>query len=95
MNLGSFSISLAVKDLGASTAFYEKFGFSVFAGDASQNWLIMKNGGRQEGGHGQILHRAVRGEPEVSGAEARHGSRGWCGKNAAWIAGSTFRTLPT
>jgi len=44
MELGAFSISLAVKDLGASTAFYEKFGFKVFAGDASQNWLIMKNG---------------------------------------------------
>jgi predicted enzyme related to lactoylglutathione lyase len=45
MELGAFSISLAVKDLGASRAFYEKFGFKVFAGDASQNWLIMKNGG--------------------------------------------------
>jgi lactoylglutathione lyase len=44
MELGAFSISLAVKDLGASKAFYEKFGFKVFAGDASQNWLILKNG---------------------------------------------------
>ena len=44
MQLGTFSISLAVKDLGASKRFYEKFGFSVFAGDASQNWLILKNG---------------------------------------------------
>ena len=44
MDLGTFSISLAVKDLGASKAFYEKFGFRVFAGEASQNWLIMKNG---------------------------------------------------
>ncbi len=44
MELGAFSISLAVKDLQASRAFYEKFGFEVFAGDASQNWLIMKNG---------------------------------------------------
>ena len=44
MELGAFSISLAVKDLGTSVAFYEKFGFKVFAGDASQNWLIMKNG---------------------------------------------------
>ena len=44
MELGAFSISLAVKDLGASMAFYEKFGYKVFAGDASQNWLIMKNG---------------------------------------------------
>ncbi len=44
MQLGAFSISLAVKDLPASQAFYEKFGFEVFAGDASQNWLILKNG---------------------------------------------------
>ena len=44
MELGAFSISLAVKDIEASKAFYEKFGFSAFFGDASQNWLIMKNG---------------------------------------------------
>jgi len=44
MQLGAFSISLAVKDLEASKAFYEKFGFTVFGGDASQNWLILKNG---------------------------------------------------
>jgi catechol 2,3-dioxygenase-like lactoylglutathione lyase family enzyme len=44
MNLGTFSISLAVKDLEASRAFYEKLGFSVFAGDAAKKWLIMKNG---------------------------------------------------
>lgn len=44
MQLGAFSISLAVKDIAASQAFYEKFGFKVFGGDASQNWLILKNG---------------------------------------------------
>lgn len=44
MDLGTFSVSLAVKDLAASRQFYEKFGFTVFAGDASQNWLILKNG---------------------------------------------------
>jgi lactoylglutathione lyase len=44
MQLGAFSISLAVKDLEASRKFYEKFGFQSFAGDASQNWLILKNG---------------------------------------------------
>ena len=44
MDIGNFSISLAVKDLGASKEFYEKLGFEEFAGDASQNWLIMKNG---------------------------------------------------
>ena len=44
MELGAFSISLAVKDIEASRAFYQKFGFKEFAGDASQNWLILKNG---------------------------------------------------
>ena len=44
MELGTFSISLAVKDLAASRQFYEKFGFKAFAGDASKNWLILKNG---------------------------------------------------
>jgi predicted enzyme related to lactoylglutathione lyase len=44
MELGAFSISLAVKDIEASRRFYEKFGFTAFAGDASQNWLILKNG---------------------------------------------------
>jgi lactoylglutathione lyase len=43
MQLGNFSVSLAVKDIDASRTFYEKFGFTVFAGDQSQNWLIMKN----------------------------------------------------
>ena len=43
MELGAFSISLAVKDIEASKVFYEKLGFSVFGGDQSQNWLIMKN----------------------------------------------------
>ena len=44
MELGAFSISLSVKDLQASKTFYEKFGFTVFGGDAAQNWLILKNG---------------------------------------------------
>jgi catechol 2,3-dioxygenase-like lactoylglutathione lyase family enzyme len=44
MDLGAFSVSLAVKDLQASKAFYEKLGFTPFAGEASQNWLILKNG---------------------------------------------------
>lgn len=44
MELGAFSISLTVKDLAASRAFYEKFGFKSFAGNAAQNWLILKNG---------------------------------------------------
>ena len=44
MELGAFSISLAVKDIQASKAFYEKLGFKVVMGDESQNWLILKNG---------------------------------------------------
>ena len=44
MDLGAFSISLAVKDLEASRKLYEKFGFTVFGGDPSRNWLILKNG---------------------------------------------------
>jgi lactoylglutathione lyase len=43
MKLGAFSVSLAVKDIAVSRAFYEKFGFRVFGGDPSQNWLILKN----------------------------------------------------
>lgn len=44
MQLGTFSVSLAVKDIQASKTFYEKLGFTEFDGDISQNWLIMKNG---------------------------------------------------
>lgn len=44
MKLGAFSVSLAVQDIAASKEFYEKFGFSSFAGDITQNWLILKNG---------------------------------------------------
>ena len=44
MNLGNFSLSLAVKDIAASRAFYEALGFQSFHGDEAQNWLIMKNG---------------------------------------------------
>lgn len=43
MQLGNFSISLAVKDLAASKAFYEKLGFKAMGGDQAQNWLIMQN----------------------------------------------------
>ena len=49
MELGGFSISLAVKDIEKSKVFYEKLGFRVFAGDQSQNYLIMKNGSNNIG----------------------------------------------
>ena len=44
MELGAFSSSLAVRDIEASRQFYEKLGFTVFAGDQSQSWLILRNG---------------------------------------------------
>lgn len=44
MELGAFSVSLAVQDIEASRTFYEKLGFRVFMGDGSENWLILKNG---------------------------------------------------
>ncbi|MEZ4697908.1 MAG: VOC family protein [Rhodothermales bacterium] len=44
MDLGAFSVSLSVKDIETSKAFYEKMGFKVVGGDQSQNWLIIRNG---------------------------------------------------
>ncbi|WP_018277563.1 VOC family protein [Teredinibacter turnerae] len=44
MELGTFSVSLSVKDIAISKAFYENLGFTVCAGEQSQNWLVMKNG---------------------------------------------------
>ncbi|MBC7896030.1 MAG: VOC family protein [Cytophagaceae bacterium] len=44
MQLGAFSVSLAVKDIAASRAFYEKFGFKNTMGDVAHNWVILKNG---------------------------------------------------
>jgi catechol 2,3-dioxygenase-like lactoylglutathione lyase family enzyme len=44
MNLGTFSLSLAVKDLAASRRFYEALGFKQYAGDPAHNYLILRNG---------------------------------------------------
>jgi catechol 2,3-dioxygenase-like lactoylglutathione lyase family enzyme len=44
VELGAFSVSLAVKDIEASRSFYEKLGFTAMGGDPSQGWLILKNG---------------------------------------------------
>ena len=49
MQLGTFSISLAVKNIEASKVFYENFGFEVVGGDPSQNWLILRNSGHTIG----------------------------------------------
>lgn len=43
MDLGNFSLSLAVKDLTTSRAFYEKLGFAVIGGEADQGWLILQS----------------------------------------------------
>ncbi|MBU2877389.1 MULTISPECIES: VOC family protein [Aliiglaciecola] len=43
MQLGNFSVSLAVKDISVSRAFYEKLGFTVRGGDQAQNWLVLQN----------------------------------------------------
>ena len=44
MDLGAFSVSLSVKDLAASHAFYKALGFEQIGGEAEKNWLILKNG---------------------------------------------------
>ncbi|HMB59761.1 MAG TPA: VOC family protein [Xanthomonadales bacterium] len=44
MKLGNFSVSLAVKDIEASSAFYQKLGFEVFFGKPADHWMILKNG---------------------------------------------------
>ena len=44
MNLGAFSISLAVKDLAISREFYANLGFESVFGEPEQNWLILRNG---------------------------------------------------
>lgn len=49
MDLGNFSISLAVKDIRASKAFYEKFDFKVVGGKLEQNWLVLQNGNAKIG----------------------------------------------
>jgi catechol 2,3-dioxygenase-like lactoylglutathione lyase family enzyme len=44
MELGNFSVSLAVKDIAASKAFYQKLGFAKIGGDQANGWLILRNG---------------------------------------------------
>src|SRR5262245_50255268 len=43
IRLGNFSVSLAVKDIAASRAFYEKLGFRALGGEQAKNWLILQN----------------------------------------------------
>ena len=44
MALGNFSVSLNVRDINASKAFYEKLGFTQVFGNPAQHWVIMQNG---------------------------------------------------
>lgn len=44
MDIGTFSISLAIRDIAASKAFYQKLGFTAVGGNEAENWLIMRNG---------------------------------------------------
>ena len=43
MDLGNFSLSLTVKDLAASMAFYQRLGFTVIEGEPSQGWVVLKH----------------------------------------------------
>ena len=49
MNLGSFCVCLAVKDIHVSKAFYEKLGFAQVSGDITKNWVVLMNGGHKVG----------------------------------------------
>lgn len=49
MQLGAFSVSLTVKDIVLSRAFYEKLGFQQVGGDAAQNWIVLGNGSAKIG----------------------------------------------
>ncbi len=44
MDLGAFSVSLAVRDIKASRDFYQKLGFEPIGGNVDDNWLILRNG---------------------------------------------------
>jgi len=45
MDLGAFCLSLAVKDIHVSKAFYEKLGFTQTSGDITKNWIVLRNRG--------------------------------------------------
>ena len=57
MDLGAFSVSLAVRDLEASRRFYERLGFVQVMGEAAQGWLILRNGGHTIGLFQGVLER--------------------------------------
>lgn len=49
MELGNFSVSLAVKDIKASLAFYQKLDFKQVGGNLEQNWVVLQNGSARIG----------------------------------------------
>ncbi len=64
MDLGNFSVSLAVKDIAASRRFYEAFGFKYVMGDEAQNWLILRNDNAIIGlFHGMFEHNTMTFNP--------------------------------
>jgi len=44
MELGNFSVSLTVKDIKSSKAFYEKLDFKEVGGKLEENWIVLQNG---------------------------------------------------
>lgn len=44
LEFGNFSVSLAVKDIHASLAFYQKLDFKQVGGNLAQNWVVLQNG---------------------------------------------------
>lgn len=78
MELGAFSVSLAVRDLGASRTFYESLGFEAVMGDASENWLILRNGDTTIGlFHGMFERNVPDVQPRLgSRRTAAHGLHG-------------------
>ena len=72
-DLGSFSLSLTVGDLGASRAFYERLGFEVVGGDADQGWLILSSGEANIGlFHGMFEKNLITFTPSDVRAIQRH-----------------------
>ena len=64
MQLGAFSLSLAVQDIHASKAFYEKLGFVEIGGNIDQNWLILRSGSTTIGlFHGMFEHNTLTFNP--------------------------------
>ena len=107
MPLGAFSISLSVKDLGVSKAFYGHMGFEVIAGKEEENWLILRNGDAKIGiFQGQFegnlltfnppdvrsIQRSLKSEGMVFMVEAKSGSR--ISSLEFFEAGDTTMALP-